>query len=776
MNMIRKVSFVLLTVTTTCFLTQCTDSSTANNSDKTSASTSATSNDPIDQKVEELISKMTIEEKVGEMTQLTLGFLSSSENQHDGKEKKIDEGKLKEAIQKYHVGSILNSAGNAYSLEKWHGIIKQVQDLALENPNKIPVLYGIDAIHGVTYTKESTLFPHNLAMGATRNTSLVKQAAKITALETRASGIRWDFDPVLDVGREPLWPRFPETFGEDGFLCGVMGTTAIQGYEEDGLDQITSVASCMKHFVGYSVPRSGKDRTEAFISDIEMWEHHLPQFKKAVEAGSSTIMINSASVNGMPVHASHYLLTEVLREQFGFEGVIVTDWEDIIRLHERHRVAKTPREAVKIGILAGLDMSMVPNRYDFCEHLVALVKDGEITEERINESVRRILKLKFKLGLFENAYVEEAAIANFGKPEHDQVALDAALESIVLLKNENNALPLSKSDKVLVAGPCANNLGPLNGSWSFSWQGKAEQEYPDRYLTVAESIEKLVGSENVINASVPGFDNEANYDTKTLVAKANQVDKIILCLGENAYAESPGVIDELKLDENQMRLAKAAFETGKPVVLVLIEGRPRIIRKLEPECSAIVLGLQPGSKGGPAIAQVLYGDYNPDGILPFTYHKYSGDIIPYDHKYLSAIQQRTPGKMTYEGYRPQWPFGHGLSYTTFDISDITLNKMSFSKSDGLIEASVTVTNTGDRDGKKALDLFIRDHYASIAPSVRKLKGFAKEHIKAGESKKIKFGLNVADLAFNNDKGEMILEPGKFSIMIGDKEVEFEVTE
>ncbi|HMQ61150.1 MAG TPA: glycoside hydrolase family 3 protein, partial [Flavilitoribacter sp.] len=422
------------------------------------------------QKVKDLMARMTIEEKVGQMTQVTIDMVMQDQGNQN-----IDEAKLRTAILDKKVGSILNVKWYGYDLAKWHEIISRIQDVAVgESPHKIPVLYGIDAIHGANYILGGTLFPHNIGMAATRNDELVKAAAKITAAETRASGIRWNFDPVLDVGRQPLWPRFEETFGEDTYLTGQMGSAVIQAYEEDGLEEITAVASCMKHYLGYSVPLSGKDRTPAYIPETQLREIFLPPFEKAVKAGASTIMINSGEVNGVPVHASHFLLTDVLRGELGFEGLAVSDWEDVIRLHTRHKIAATPKEAVMLAVNAGIDMSMVPLDYSFYDLLLELVKEGKVSEKRIDEAVERILLLKFRLGLFDNPYPEEAAKNQFGRPEYSQTALNAALESITLLKNEGNILPLTGNPKILVAGPGANNKASLHGSWSFSWQGQDE--------------------------------------------------------------------------------------------------------------------------------------------------------------------------------------------------------------------------------------------------------------------------------------------------------------
>ncbi len=727
------------------------------------------SNDAIDKKVEALLAKMTLEEKVGQMTQVNLNVcLKGGYGNVDGT---VDPEALAKAVNDYKVGSILNAINHAYSIDTWHDILNQIQDAALKTPNKIPVLYGIDAIHGVTFTKNSTLFPHNIGLAATRNTELAKQSAKITALETRASGIRWNFDPVLDIGRQPLWPRFPETFGEDPVIVREMGTTICGAYEEDGLDKITSVAGCMKHYVGYSNPRTGKDRTPAYIPDIELWEYYLPQFKSAIDAGASTVMINSGTVNGMPVHANKYLLTTVLREQFGFEGLAVSDWEDIIRLHTKHRIAKTPKEAVKIAVNAGIDMSMVPHDFSFADYLIELVKEGEVSKERIDEACGRILKLKFRLGLMDNAYPEKKAKANFGKPEYKDAALEAARESITLLKNEENVLPLAKDKKYLVAGPGANNVTSLNGCWSYTWQGDNRKEYPEWNKTILDAIKAKIGEGNVVEMAYEGFERRKNFKTEVLTELATDVDAIVLCLGEDAYAESPGVINDLTLDEKQLELAKAAYATGKPVIIVLTEGRPRVINTIVPGAKGILQAYWPGSMGGPAIADVLFGDYNPNGVLPYTYPRYTGDLVKYDYKYSELIQELAPGRMTETGYQPQWAFGFGLSYTTFEYGDIKLSSNEL-KGDGTLKVTVNVKNTGSRDGKVAVDLYTRDMYASIAPSMRRLRAFKKIFLKAGESKDVVFELKKADLGFVNNDLKFVTEEGEFEVMISDKKASF----
>jgi beta-glucosidase len=726
-----------------------------------------------DPRIVELLGKMSLEEKIGQMTQINLNVILV--DGYNSKNTTIAPALLDTAIQKYKVGSILNAVPSALPLTKWHSIIKEIQDAAMKTPNKIPVLYGIDAIHGVTFTQESTLFPHNIAEAASRNIDLVKAGAKITAKETRASGIRWNFDPVLDIARQPLWSRFPETFGEDPYLISQMGAATIQGYEEDGLNKITSVASCMKHFVGYSNPASGKDRTPAYISEIQLREYYLPQFQAAIEAGASTVMINSGEINGIPIHSSNYLLTTVLRDELGFKGVIVTDWEDIIRLHTRHKIASSPKEAVRIGIEAGIDMSMVPHDYSFFHYLVELVKEGTISEKRIDESVARILNLKFKTGLFENPYPEEEAVKNFGLPEYKSVALEAAREAITLLKNDsikgNPVLPLSKDVKVLIAGPGASSISALNGCWSYTWQGDDLSKYPASYKTIIQSISDKIGEKNVLSIPEPFYKKGEKYNATALASKAKLADYIILCLGENAYAETPGTIFDLTLDKNQLELAKVAIATKKPVILVLLEGRPRIVREIVPGMKAIVQAYWPGSQGGEALADILFGDCNPSGRLPYSYPAYTGMIMTYDYKFSELEEELTPGIFTLSGYRPQWPFGHGLSYTKYTYSNLTLNKDTLTINDTL-KVSVTIQNSGTRDGKTAVELYSKDLYASITPSQKRLRRFTKIELKTGESKTVSFNITKNDLAFIGADLKKITEEGAFELMIEDQKIGF----
>ena len=732
-------------------------------------SMSPASADATDDKIESLLSAMSLEQKVGQMTQVNLGVVIDKEVKD---QVRFNPARFNEALHKYQVGSLLNSTSRALSVDEWHEVIRVIQDAALENELSIPVLYGIDAIHGVTYTQGSTLFPHNIGLGASRNAELVKQIAKVTAMESRASGLRWNFDPVLDAGRNPLWSRFPETFGEDSRLGSVLGVAVIEGYEEDGLGSPTAVASCMKHYVGYSVPENGKDRTPAYIPDIVLWEHHLPQFKAAVEAGASTLMVNSASVNGVPLHASKELLTDVLRGQFGFEGLIVSDWEDVIRLHTRHRVADSPREAVRMAVEAGLDMSMVPNDFSFADHLLDLVKSGDISEERLDRSVRIILRLKMDLGLFDNPYAEPEARQNFGQSSYRQLALDAARETMTLLKNQDNVLPMPRDARVLLAGPAAMNLGPLHGSWSYTWQGDKEEAYPESTKTLYETLAARLGKERVTVVAAQGYDKPENYDAKRLSELSEEADYIVLALGEPAYAESPGALDDLNLPDEQKELVRAASATGKPVIMVLVEGRPRIIHDVEPMAEGILLAYQPGSRGAEAIVDVLLGDYNPAGVLPFSYPQFTGEILPYDHGVLAEIQQLTPGKLTYSGYKPQWPFGHGLSYTTFEYSELKLSQAAISN-DEVLEVSVLVSNSGDRGGHHVVELYLSDLYASISPAVRKLRGFRKIYLDAGASTMVRFELNKDDLSFVNHELDRVTEPGEFKVQAGELSLNFE---
>jgi beta-glucosidase len=722
----------------------------------------------INRKVDKLISNMTLDEKIGQMTQVTMGVVAKGGGgNEDGS---LDPEALKHAILDYKVGSILNTTAHALSVEKWRDVQTEIQDEAKKSRLQIPVIYGLDGMHGQTYTLNSTLFPQNIAMAATRNPDLVAQAAHITANELRASGVRWEFAPVLDCGRQPLWSRFPETFGEDVYIGKTMGATAIRAYQADGLTNPTAVAACMKHYLAYSAPRSGKDRSPSYIPEIELREYFLPQFREAIKAGAATIMINSGEINGVPVHASKYLLTDVLRTEMGFQGVIVTDWEDIIRLHTRHLVASSPRQAVVMAINAGIDMSMVPSDYSFFDLLKEAVQKNEVPVSRINDAVRRILILKYRLGLFDNAYPEPASLANFGKPEYQQTALQAAQEAMTLLKNQNNILPLSKDKKILVAGPSASSLAPLNGAWSYTWQGNQEQWYPADSKTIGQTIAEKTGGKATV-LSVKGFDNALNFDTARLKSAAMNADVIVLCLGENAFAESPGNIRDLALPENQMALARTAAATGKPVILVLTEGRPRLITGIEPSMQGILMAYWSGKKTAEAVADVIFGDYNPAGILPFSYPRYSGEIVLYDRKHTEDVREIFNADMTWDGYNPLFPFGWGLSYTKFTNGPISLSSATL-KGSGSITVSIPVTNSGARDGKHTIELYSHQQYASITPNMQRLRAFQKISLKAGETQTVSFTLTASDLAFVNAELKTVTEAGNFDLTIGEQKVSF----
>lgn len=713
--------------------------------------------------VEDLLKKMTIEEKVGQMTQVNLNMIL--EGGYSNTDGSINEDQLREAVLKYKVGSILNAVPGAYPVEKWHEIITKIQDVAMESPNKIPVVYGIDAIHGANYTSDAILLPHNIALAATRNPSLAHKGADITAKQVRASGIRWNFDPCLDVGRHPLWGRFEETFGEDPTLASIYAKEVIKGYEEDGLKSPEAVASCMKHYLGYSLPRTGKDRTPSYIPEIELREIFLPPFEAAVKAGASSVMINSGEINGIPVHANEYLLNTVLRDELGFKGVTVSDWEDIIRLHTRHNVAETPKEAVKMGVMAGIDMSMVPHDYSFYDLLLELVNEGNVPVQRIDEAAGRILEMKYKLGLFENPYPEEEATKFFSDPSYNDIALQAARESLVLLKNQDNILPLKKDQKILLAGPAAQNVATLSGSWSYTWQGNDISKYPEEFKSIGQVMTEYAGN-RVTVLGEKEWNGEKNYDVNALKSSAKDADVIVLCLGEDAYAESPGGIDDLTLPRKQLDLAKAAISTGKPVVLLLSEGRPRLITEVEPQIKGILLSMRPGTMGAHAITDVLYGDYNPNGKLPFTYQKYPNDLVLYDAKNTDLISEITPNDPQGGGYKPLFPFGHGLSYSTFTVDNLKLDKSTLGK-DEKLKVSVDIKNNGPFNGEYAIDLFTRDLYASVTPSTKKLRKFKKVTLKNGEKKTVEFELDHNDLSFINAELKRVTEPGEFEVIIND---------
>ncbi|GAA0711530.1 glycoside hydrolase family 3 N-terminal domain-containing protein [Aquimarina litoralis] len=754
------------------FVLSCNSKSTEEN-DKT-IKEKPSMNTEIDKKVASLLSEMTLEEKVGQMTQITLDVVTKGDNQYSSAlPYELDSALVRKAIHTYKVGSILNTPGIPLSRQDWYKTIKIFQDEAAKTPRQIPIIYGIDAIHGVNYTTEATLFPQQIALAATFNRDLVKEVAKISAYETRASSIPWNFSPVLGLGRNPLWPRLWETFGEDVYLGKTMGVAMVEGYQGTLGDPYT-VASCMKHYLGYSVPLSGKDRTPAWIPERELRQYFLPAFKAAVDAGSVTLMINSGEINGVPVHASKFLLTDVLRGELGFEGIAVTDWADINYLHTRHKVAETIKDAIKMSINAGVDMSMVPHDFEFAELLVELVKEGSVAEERINSAVSRILKVKMQLGLFESPVTDPKDYPDFGSEKFASVSKKAALESFTLLKNKEDVLPLEKGTKILVTGPTANTMRSLNGGWSYNWQGSEADNYAKDKNTIAEAIVGLGNAtfvqgvsfkeDNGIDSTVlkeVSFEDQKNIDAA--VKAAQQTDVILLCLGENSYTETPGNINSILLPKDQVELTKALAKTGKKIVLVLLEGRPIIFNEIEPLVDAVFMGYLPGNHGADALGDLLYGLESPSGRLPINYPKHPHAFVNYNHKHSDNIS--IPNYYDSD-YDQQYEFGDGLSYTTFEYSNLSVSAEEMNE-DGSIDVSITVTNTGSRDGKEAVLLFISDLYASITPEVRALKGYEKIALSKGESKEVSFTITKDELSFVNQELETIAEPGDFEISIGD---------
>ena len=730
------------------------------------------------QKIEALLKRMTLEEKVGQMTQLTLGIIVTGQDQNI----QIDPAKLEKAIVKYGVGSILNVSDQALTPDKWHDTIKQIQEAATKKTRLgIPVIYGIDSIHGATYVQGATLFPQEIGMAATWNPELMKRGSEIAAMETRAAGIPWSFSPVLDLGRNPLWPRFWETFGEDPYLAKVLGVAFVRGLEGWDVASQDRVASSLKHYMGYSFPLTGRDRTPAWIPENHLREYFLPTFAAAVQAGARTVMVNSGEINGVPGHINHHLLTGILRDELGFKGLVVTDWEDIKKLVTIWRVAANEKEATRMAVMAGNDMSMVPLDYSFADHLVTLVKEGAVPQSRIDEAVRRILRVKFELGLFEKPTPDPALKAKIGMPESRQAALQAARESMTLLKNTNNLLPLAKDQKVLVTGPTADSMISLNNGWSYVWQGSEESLYPKDSVSIRRAIEK-VGGTNV--TYVPGTkitrrpgsasnntptDIEAEVDIPAAVRAAQAADVVVLCLGEGSYCETPGNITDLTLGELQLRLAEAIQATGKPVVLVLVEGRPRVINRIVDKAGAVLMAYNPGNAGGQAVADVLFGDVNPSGKLPFTYPRTPNGLITYDHKPFET-EDTAFGNMA---FKPQFEFGQGLSYTTFAYSDLRLGQKTMT-GNADFSVSVTVANSGRRAGKEVVQLYVSDLVASLSPAGKRLRRFAKIYLEPGQSRTLTFTLRRDDLSFIGADNKPIIEPGEFEVTIGGLKEKFEL--
>src|SRR5258707_10740643 len=712
--------------------------------------------------VEKLLGQMTLKEKIGQMTQLEIGMVS------DGKDQslRINAEKLHKAVGEYGVGSIINVNDEAFSAEKWHEIIRAIQEEAKKSRLQIPVLYGIDSIHGPNYIIGSTLFPQPLAMAATWNPELMLRGSQISAAETRKAGIPWSFSPVLDAGRQPLWPRLWETFGEDTYLATVMGVATVRGFEVSKLSNAGSVSASLKHYVGYSYPTTGGDRSPALIPENTLREYFLAAFSAAVKAGAHTVMVNSSEVNGIPGHANGYLLKDILRGELGLQGFVVSDWMDIKKLVSVHHVAANEKEATRIAVLAGIDMSMVPSDYSFSNLLLELAQEGKVPASRIDEAVRRILTVKYQLGLFEDPLRGIDSKTVIGSPESRQVSLEAARESITLLKNENQVLPLAKTAHVLVTGPDADSLIPLDNGWSYTWQGDRESMYPKDRATILRAIQEKIGAANV--TYVPGTTYNKEVDITKAAEAASKADAVVICLGEWAYAETPGNIPDLSLPDAQLNLAMKVMETKKPVILLLTEGRPRIISRIVDSAQAIVMAYNPSNEGGQAIAEILFGDVNPSGKLPITYPRATNRLFTYDHKMFSGEDWGEGKAMA----APQFEFGSGLSYTTFSYSDLHVAPTTASGTQ-TIRVDVTVNNTGSRAGKELVQLYLNERVASVTPPLKRLKRFAKVSLQPGESRQVSFELTSEDLSFISADNKRIVEPGVFDVRIDNLQQSFE---
>lgn len=733
----------------------------------------------VEEKVEQVLSKMTLDEKIGQMTQLSIDVLGSFVNG----EFVLDESKLQQAIAEFKVGSVLNAPGPvAQTAAKWQEIIGRIQEVSMKEIG-IPCIYGLDQTHGTTYTLDGILFPQNINIAASFNPELAYEAARITAYETRAGSCPWTFSPTVDMVRDPRWSRIWENFGEDCLVNAVMGSQSILGYQGDEPNHIPAnrIAASVKHYMGYSSARTGKDRTPAYISESELREKCFAPFKACVEAGALTIMVNSGSINGVPVHANHELLTKWLKEDLQWDGMLVTDWADINNLYTREHVAASKKEAIKMAVNAGIDMAMEPYDLGYCTLLKELVEENEVSMARIDDAVRRVLRLKVRLGLFEQPITPMADYPLLGSEEHAQLALKAAEESEILLKNKDQILPLKKGTKILVTGPNAHSMRCLNGGWSYSWQGHLADRFASKYNTLYEAICQEFGADHVRLEQGVTYVAEGTYTEENTpeiakaVAAAHQVDVIIACIGENSYCETPGNLSEMAISENQRNLVKALATTGKPMILVLNEGRPRIIHDLEPLAQGIIHIMLPGNFGGNALANILSGEANPSAKMPYTYPRHEAELTTYDYR-VSEEMDKMEGAYDYDAViSVQWPFGYGLSYTTFEYSRLVCSHSDFNVQDELT-FTVDVTNTGKRTGKEVVMLFSRDMVASLTPENRRLRAFQKVELKPGETKQVTLKIPASDLAFVGSDGRWILEAGEFRIQVGNQLIHIQCSE
>lgn len=783
-------------------------------------------NEKIERQIEKQLRRMTLDEKVGQMCELSIDLLQKRTNPFAGMnphtatktdieqllkkygiEKEfdlsdglsqetmmgiymrimgienaagfqLDEAMLDTVIGTYKVGSILNvPASVAQTPEKWQEIIRRIQEKSMETMG-IPCIYGVDQIHGTTYTLGGTFFPQGVNMGATFNRELTREGARISAYETKAGSIPWTYAPVVDLGRDPRWPRMWENYGEDCYVNAEMGREAVVGFQGGDPNRIDDrhVAACMKHYMGYGVPVSGKDRTPSSITVQDLREKHFAPYLEMVKAGALSLMVNSSMNNGLPMHANYELLTRWLKEDLQWDGMIVTDWADIDNLYKRDHIAKDKKEAIKLAINAGIDMSMDPYDWKFCTLLKELVEEGEVPMSRIDDAVRRILRMKYRLNLFEKPYYDVKDFPLFGSDEHAAVALQAAEESMVLLKNVDNLLPLVKGTKLLVTGPNANSMRTLNGGWSYSWQGDKADACAADYNTILEALTAKFGAENVTYEAGVAYKEGGSWweenepEIGKAVAAAEGVDCIVACIGENSYCETPGNLTDLALSKNQRGLVEALAATGKPVILILNEGRPRLIAEIEPLAQAVVDIMLPGNYGGDALADLLAGDANFSGKMPFTYPREINSLITYDYKPCEHIGRQMEGAYNYDAQvAVQWAFGYGLSYTSFEYGDLRIDKPDFT-ADDVLTFTVDVTNTGDRAGKESVLLFSSDLVASLSPDNRRLRAFEKIELQPGETKTVVLRLKGSDLAFVGYDGKWILEQGDFRFQTGDRTV------
>ena len=727
----------------------------------------------LEAKIEKQLARMTLDEKVGQMLELNLDIMGQRDANGQWQ---LNEQMLDTTIQKYKIGSILNApATRAASVEQWQKWIRLIQQKSIQYTG-IPDVYGLDHNHGVTYTQGGTLFPQPINLGASFNTELAREMAEVTAYESRAANCPWVYNPVVDLGRDPRWPRIWESFGEDAVVNSKMVVAEIKGYQGDDPNHLGRyhVGTSTKHYMAYGAPWTGKDRTPAYVSPQMLREKYFEPFRQAAMAGTLTMMVNSASINGVPVHASYELLTKWLKEDLQWDGMLVTDWADINNLFQREHVAKDKKDAIRIAINAGIDMSMDPYSVDFCILLKELVQEGKVPMSRIDDAVRRILRLKYRLGLFDEPNTGGKGYEKFGSQEFAQKSLRAAEESIVLLKNEGSILPLapaSQQKKILLTGPNANQMRCLHGGWSYTWQGSGAEDLAAKYNTIYEALCNKYGKGNIILEQGVTYNERGQYyeenepQIERAVSAAQQADIIIACIGENSYTETPGNLNDLWLSENQRNLVKALAKTGKPVILVLNEGRPRLIADIEPLAKAVLHIFLPGNYGADALANLLSGEANFSAKMPYTYPREINSLNTYDNKVSEEVGTMA-GAYNYDAkVSLQWPFGYGLSYTTFDYANLRVDKTSFT-ADDVLTVTVDVKNTGNRAGKEAVLLYSSDLIASIVPDNRRLRDFTKVALAPGETKTVTFQLPAKELAFVGADGRWTLEEGDFTLKVG----------